>query len=132
MGHYSGDPKLGDSFFRPSLKLDCLCLFPCPEVGKLGLGIQPAVYILAGKRNGTLYVGVTSDLVKRVWQHKGNLVQGYTKRYAVHLLVWYELHTTMESAITREKLLKKWKRRWKLELIESLNPDWHDLYDSIV
>ena len=92
---------------------------------------QPAVYILASKRNGTLYVGVTSDLVKRVWEHKNNMVEGFTKQYRVHQLVWYELHESMESAIMREKRLKDWKRAWKLELIESKNPDWLDLYDMI-
>ena len=93
---------------------------------------QPCVYILASKKNGTLYAGVTSDLVKRVWQHKNNLVDGFTKDYQVHLLVWYELHETMESAITREKNIKAWKRLWKLRLIEETNPDWNDLFDQIV
>jgi len=93
---------------------------------------QPAVYILSSKRNGTLYIGVTSDLVKRVWQHKNNLVEGFTKKYKVHQLIWYELHETMESAIMREKALKNWKRAWKLELIEKGNPCWQDLYESIV
>jgi putative endonuclease len=93
---------------------------------------QPAVYILAGKRNGTLYVGVTSDLVKRIWEHKNDVVEGFTKRYQVHTLVWYEMHESMESAISQEKRLKRWKRAWKLELIEAANPGWQDLYDSIV
>jgi len=93
---------------------------------------QPVVYILASKRNGTLYVGVTSDLIKRIWEHKNNLVEGFTKRYNVHNLVWYEAHENMESAIAREKTLKEWKRIWKLELIESSNPDWNDLYDTIL
>ena len=92
---------------------------------------QPAVYILASKRNGTLYIGVTSDLVKRVWEHRNNLVEGFTKRYNVHRLVWYELHERMESAIVREKRLKNWKRKWKLQLIESMNPQWRDLWDDI-
>ena len=92
----------------------------------------PAVYILASKRNGTLYIGVTSELVKRVWEHKNNIVEGFTKRYNVHRLVWYELHESMESAITREKRLKNWKRKWKLELIESANPTWQDLYRRVV
>jgi putative endonuclease len=92
---------------------------------------QPAVYILASKRNGTLYVGVTSDLVKRIWEHRNNMVEGFTKRYGVHRLVWYELHENMESAIQREKRLKEWKRLWKLALIENTNPDWHDLYQTI-
>ena len=93
---------------------------------------QPAVYILASKRNGTLYIGVTSDLVKRIWEHKNNMVEGFTKRYNVHRLVWYELHESMETAITREKRLKEWKRKWKLELIESSNPKWQDFYHRIV
>lgn len=93
---------------------------------------RPAVYILASKRNGTLYIGVTSDLVKRVWEHKNNMVEGFSKRYSVHQLVWYELHGSMESAILREKRLKDWKRSWKLNLIERMNPHWQDLYDSIV
>jgi len=93
---------------------------------------QPAVYILASKRNGTLYVGVTSDVIKRVWEHKNNVVKGFTERYSVHQLVWYELHETMESAIRKEKMLKNWKRVWKLELIERSNPNWQDLYETIV
>ncbi len=92
---------------------------------------RPAVYILTNKKNGTLYVGVTSDLIKRVWEHKNNLVDGFTKRYSVHKLMWYELHETMISAITREKTLKNWKRAWKMELIEKNNPLWQDLYETI-
>ena len=91
----------------------------------------PCVYLLASKRNGTLYVGVTSDLVKRVWEHKNHLVDGFTKRYGVDRLVWYEVHDTMESAIQREKAIREWQRAWKLELIEEFNPDWKDLYDSV-
>ena len=93
---------------------------------------QPCVYILASDRNGTLYVGVTSDLTKRVWEHKNDLVPGFTKRYGVHDLVWYELHDSMESAIAREKTIKEWKRRWKLELIERENPEWKDLYSRLL
>ncbi|MDP1683411.1 MAG: GIY-YIG nuclease family protein [Burkholderiales bacterium] len=93
---------------------------------------QPCVYILASRRNGTLYVGVTSDLVKRVWQHKDNVVEGFTKRYGVHMLVWFELHENMLDAIAREKTIKEWKRKWKLELIETSNPDWRDLYLDLV
>jgi putative endonuclease len=92
---------------------------------------EPCVYLLASRRNGTLYIGVTSDLVKRVWEHKNDLVEGFTKRYGVHKLVWYELHPTMESAIAREKAIKEWKRLWKLELIESRNPDWKDLFEEL-
>jgi len=93
---------------------------------------EPCVYILASRRNGTLYTGVTSSLKKRVWEHKNDLVEGFTKRYGVHILVWHELHSNMESAITREKAIKEWKRRWKLELIEEMNPDWRDLYDELL
>ena len=88
--------------------------------------------MLASQRNGTIYIGVTSDPVKRVWEHKSDLVEGFTKKYRVHTLVWYEAHETMEGAITREKQLKEWKRAWKLELIEKMNPDWRDLYADIV
>ena len=93
---------------------------------------QPAVYILASKRNGTLYIGVTSDLIKRTWEHKNDSVEGFTKRYRVHRLVYYELHEDMESAIRREKQMKKWNRDWKLELIEQQNPDWRDLWEGIL
>ena len=96
------------------------------------LSKQPCVYILASDRNGTLYVGVTSDLTKRVWEHKNDLVPGFTKRYGVHDLVWYELHDSMESAISREKTIKEWKRQWKLELIERENPEWKDLYSRLL
>ncbi|MCL5061397.1 MAG: GIY-YIG nuclease family protein [Candidatus Thermoplasmatota archaeon] len=92
----------------------------------------PCVYILASKRNGTLYCGVTSDLPKRVWQHKNDLVDGFSKRYRVHTLVWYEVHETMENAIAREKAIKEWRRAWKLKIIEDMNPSWRDLYDDIV
>ncbi len=93
--------------------------------------LAPCVYIMASDRNGTIYLGVTSDLVRRVWQHKTKETGGFTSEYDVDRLVWYEQHATMYSAITREKTLKKWNRRWKLELIESLNPDWRDLYQDI-
>jgi putative endonuclease len=93
---------------------------------------QPAVYILASRRNGTLYTGVTSDIVKRVWEHRSDVVEGFTKRYSVHTLVWFELHETMESAIRREKAIKGWNRAWKLELIEQSNPTWSDLYPSLL
>ena len=94
--------------------------------------MQPCVYILASNRNGTLYVGVTSGLVKRVWEHKNDFVDGFTKRHGVHTLVWCEAHETMESAIAREKALKAWRRVWKLELIEKENPEWMDLYEKLV
>ncbi len=92
----------------------------------------PCVYILASKRNGTLYTGVTSDLVKRVYEHKNGLADGFTKKYKVHHLVYFELHEDMYAAISREKQIKKWNRAWKLELIEKNNPAWKDLYGSIV
>ena len=92
---------------------------------------QPCVYLLASKRNGTLYLGVTSNLAQRVWQHKGDLVEGFTKHYGVHTLVWYEGHGTMESAITREKAIKGWRRSWKIRLIEEYNPHWRDLYEEL-
>jgi putative endonuclease len=90
------------------------------------------VYILAGKRNGTLYTGVTSDLVKRVWQHKTDLVGGFTQKYNVKNLVYYEAHQKAESAITREKRIKKWRRAWKIKLIEERNPNWDDLYETLL
>ena len=93
---------------------------------------QPAVYILASKRNGTIYIGVTSDLKRRAWEHKNNQVDGFSKKYAVHHLVYYELHENMVSAITREKQMKKWNRAWKLELIEKQNLDWKDLWEEII
>lgn len=89
--------------------------------------MQPCVYMMTNARNGTLHVGVTADLVKRVWQHKNNIVEGFTKKYQLHLLIWYETHENMESAIAREKTLKKWNRIWKLRLIEQSNFDWQDL-----
>ena len=90
------------------------------------------VYILANKRNGTLYVGVTADLIDRIWQHKQNLTPGFTTRYKVTNLVYYEIYTDITEAIAREKLLKKWRRVWKLKLIERMNPNWVDLYDLII
>jgi putative endonuclease len=93
---------------------------------------QPCVYILASRKNGTLYIGVTSNLIKRVWEHKNELVDGFSKNYGLHDLVWFEMHETMESAIAREKLLKEWKRKWKLELINRRNPYWRDLYGDLI
>ena len=92
---------------------------------------SPCVYILASSRNGTLYVGVTSDLVKRVWEHKQDLVDGFSKQYGVHMLVYFELHDRMEDAIFREKQMKKWNRAWKIRLIGQDNPEWRDLYGDI-
>lgn len=89
------------------------------------------VYILCNKRNGTLYTGVTSDLLKRVYEHRNNLIDGFTQKYNIHRLVWYETHESAEAAIIREKQIKKWKRVWKLELIERHNTEWNDLYENI-
>ena len=88
--------------------------------------------MLASQRNGTLYIGVTSDLIKRVYQHRNELVDGFTKRYGVHDLVWYEIHEMMESAILRENQLKKWSRIAKIRLIERQNPNWRDLWSELV
>jgi putative endonuclease len=89
------------------------------------------VYILASQRNGTLYIGVTNDLARRIWEHREGLVPGFTRKYAVKMLVYYEQFDDIGFAIRRETRLKKWKRRWKLELIETVNPDWHDLYERL-
>ncbi|HWU77642.1 MAG TPA: GIY-YIG nuclease family protein [Rhodanobacter sp.] len=91
----------------------------------------PCVYLLASRRNGALYVGVTSNLPQRVWQHRNNVVEGFTRHHHVHDLVWFELHETMDCAITREKAIKAWRRAWKVELIEKSNPYWRDLYAEI-
>ena len=93
---------------------------------------QPCVYLLASKRNGTLYAGVTSNLVKRIWEHKHHVVDGFTKKYGVEILGWYEAHETMESAISREKAIKNWKREWKIKVIEMMNPQWLDLYSVLL
>jgi putative endonuclease len=92
---------------------------------------QPCVYILAKRRIAALYIGVTSNLPGRIWQHRNDTVEGFSKRYGVHDLVWFELHDSMMSAIAREKAIKAWKRSWKIELIEKFNPYWRDLYDEI-
>lgn len=94
--------------------------------------MSPYVYILASRRNGTLYVGVTSDLAKRIWDHKNDVVAGFTKSHGVHTLVHVEAFETMAEAILREKQLKKWRREWKLNLIEKTNPNWRDLYDDLM
>ncbi len=92
----------------------------------------PAVYMLASQRNGTLYIGITSDLIKRIWQHREGLADGFTKQYGVKTLVWYEQHETMDSAISKEKAMKKWLRKWKLSTIEKFNPEWRDLWPEII
>ncbi|MEN0105228.1 MAG: GIY-YIG nuclease family protein [Pseudomonas sp.] len=91
----------------------------------------PAVYILASHKNGTLYIGVTSNLIQRIWQHRNDSAPGFTRRYGIHTLVYYEVHEDMPSAITREKQLKKWRREWKLKLIEARNPRWLDLWNEL-
>lgn len=93
---------------------------------------KPAVYILTNRRNGTLYIGVTSDLPKRIWNHREKTVPGFSAKYSLTRLVYYDLHATMRLAITREKQLKEWRRAWKLQLIESINPSWQDLYDYVL
>ncbi len=93
---------------------------------------QPCVYILASRKDGILYTGVTSDIVQRVYQHKHKITQEFSKKYNVNLLVYYEQHETMEMAITAEKKIKKWNRQWKIDLLEKDNPEWRDLYDDIV
>ena len=90
------------------------------------------VYILASKRNGTLYTGSTDDLAKRVWEHKEKITKGFTSDYGVDRLVWHEAHDTREAAFTRERQIKEWKRAWKLELIEAFNPEWRDLFETIM
>jgi putative endonuclease len=90
------------------------------------------VYMMASRKNGTLYIGVTSDLVRRVWQHKNDILEGFTQKYGVHRLVWYESTTDAHTAIQREKRLKKWRRQWKIDLIEEDNPNWEDLYGSLM
>ena len=90
------------------------------------------VYILASKRNGTLYTGVTNNLVKRVYEHKNDLVEGFTRKYQIHNLVYYETHENINEAITKEKQMKEWKRYWKIKTINKFNPKWKDLYSTIV
>jgi putative endonuclease len=116
-------------------------LNPCPKyqicVIPAQAGIPSAmekafyVYMLASERNGTLYLGVTSNLVKRIWEHREGLFEGFTKKYGVKHLVWFEVHTEAMAAITREKQLKKWNRDWKIKMIQQENPDWRDLYEDI-
>ncbi|MHC4536908.1 MAG: GIY-YIG nuclease family protein [Planctomycetota bacterium] len=92
---------------------------------------QYFVYIIASKKNGTLYIGVTNNLLKRIYEHKKELVEGFTQKYGVHKLVYYEIFKNIQDAITREKNMKKWKRKWKMELIEKCNPNWEDLYCTL-
>jgi len=96
------------------------------------MGKQYYVYILASKKNGTLYTGVTDNLIRRVFEHKNNIVKGFTQKYSVHGLVYYEVIDDIKEAINREKNIKAWKRQWKIELIEKNNPEWHDLYEKLI
>ncbi len=93
---------------------------------------RACVYILTSAPNGTLYVGVTNDLARRAWEHRSDAVEGFTKRYGVHTLVYAEFHETMPDAILREKQIKKWRRAWKIALIEKENPNWRDLYEDLL
>jgi putative endonuclease len=102
------------------------------STGMAAYAKHPCVYIVASDRNGTLYTGVTSDIARRAWLHKTGVVDGFTKRYGVRRLVYFEFHETMPAAILREKQIKKWRRSWKLELIEKANPQWQDLYGSLL
>jgi putative endonuclease len=90
------------------------------------------LYILASRKNGTLYIGMTDDLVRRVWMHREGVLAGFTKEYGVKILVWYEQHETRESAFARERAMKKWNRTWKIELIQKMSPEWRDLYDDVL
>jgi len=93
---------------------------------------QYYVYILASKKNGVLYIGITNDIIKRIYEHKNDFVEGFTKKYHVHKLVYYEETNDVDAAITREKQMKKWHRKWKVDLIEKNNPNWHDLYNKLL
>jgi len=94
--------------------------------------MQYYIYIMANKKNGTLYVGLTNDLIRRVYEHKNDLIEGFTKKYRIHILVYYEVYRDIKNAIIREKRLKKWNRNWKIQLIEKNNPEWEDLYDKLI
>ena len=90
------------------------------------------VYIVASGRNGTLYIGMTDDLARRIWMHREGVLPGFTKEYGVTILVWYEMHESRESAFQRERAMKKWNRAWKIELTQKMNPEWRDLYDDVL
>ena len=90
------------------------------------------VYILANRRNGTLYIGVSNDILRRTWEHKSDLAAGFTKKYGVHILVWYETYSDISTAIAREKRMKRWNRDWKIALIEKTNSGWNDLYETLL
>jgi putative endonuclease len=105
-------------------------MFEFPRIQGAGMESSSYVYLLASERYGTLYIGVTSDLVKRVWQHREGVADGFTKKYRIKRLVWFEVHGDIMAAITREKVLKKWSRASKIELIQRENPYWRDLYED--
>ncbi|HEX7848495.1 MAG TPA: GIY-YIG nuclease family protein [Sphingomonas sp.] len=92
---------------------------------------QACVYIMASRRNGTIYIGSTTDLLRRVWEHRNDVVPGFTREYGCHLLIWYESHESLDGARLRERRMKQWRRAWKIREIEGFNPDWDDLYDQI-
>jgi putative endonuclease len=119
---------------HPSFPLYPHPSFPRKRESTKGTAVtkQPALYILASRPNGTLYTGVTSDLLRRVWEHRSGLVEGFTERYRVHHLVYFEFHDNIEDAIRREKQIKKWRRAWKIDLIEESNPRWRDLWPTII
>ncbi len=100
--------------------------------GKIRMEKGGFVYIMASRRNGTIYIGVTSDLIKRAWEHREGVADGFTKKYGCKMLVWYQQFEDIEEAIKREKQMKEWKRLWKLREIEEMNPDWTDLFRSLV
>lgn len=114
------------------LGIHCLMFLQNKHIIKEDNVKQPAVYILANKKHGTIYIGVTSNLIKRIWQHKNHVVSGFTESYSVNMLVYFEQYDDMENALKREKQLKAWNRAWKIKLIEKNNSSWNDLYENII
>lgn len=106
--------------------------FPQAGIYNKGTMKQYYVYLMASKKNGTLYIGVTNNLLKRIYEHKNGLIAGFTRKYRIYKPVYYEVHNDIYQAITREKRMKKWKRQWKINLIEKFNPDWRDLYHDLI
>ena len=117
---------------RPLLRIPSYAGIHEPRIAERAMLKTYYLYIMANKKNGTLYVGVTNDLIRRIWEHKNDVHEGFTKKYGLHRLVWYESTTDIEAAIRREKQLKKWNRQWKIELIEKENPNWDDLYEGLL
>ena len=130
-GHVLGEQAAGYRIYNVLVGLEKVIAIIAKDVAG-SKSMQPCVYILSSKRNGTLYVGVTSNLIKRVWEHKNDVVEGFSSKYHTHTLVWFELHETIESAIRREKAIKNWKRAWKIRAIEERNPTWKDLYSGLL